>query len=553
MSKRADFAALSFAGISFCLFIFSMFFNKTYFDTIAYDNIFLYEGKQLAAILLLFAIGFLFLYLIRHTLSMQWCILLSFPCGICLWCFVSFLELLIGIPYGMVSTLLFLAGILAILFAFHKRSSGFTQGIPFDKSSALFIFSLFTGAALLISGGLVYSFVSYDSFFYFTNYGHTLAILGNFKDIAGNNSFTLTNISQFLPVLNAYTSFWGLDQCYQMQAMLTFTVAASFFYGLYCFVLKAQQAAFPLLFSGLTQQQRAALYAGIFTLLLISSTSFLTVSAWVLANMYCMAYIFFLCLAAFLMSHLHIAQKEMPILIGICFSALTLLRKDGIIFAAFFFVAFCTVELLPKRKLAFLFLPAAVTELLWLFYVRVVLDAKVAQATFSSIANNKNIFFVLCVIAGAYLYLFVGHPLLCKISAHFRYLTEYAVLFAGMFLLFLLSFFLKDANTIIDNVDFVIRNMFRYPSSWGISALFFGILLALSLVARPGLDYLHFLWSGYAFLNLISYCIVDSKWFWLNWDDSYNRVLLQIVPVFVLLMAVKILPLFQSGKPDHNS
>lgn len=553
MSKRANFAALSFAGISFCLFIFSMFFNKTYFDTIAYDNIFLYEGKQLAAILLLFAIGFLFLYLIRHTLSMQWCILFSFPCGICLWCFVSFLELLIGIPYGMISTLLFLAGILTILFFFHKRSSGFTQRIPFDKSSALFIFSLFTGAALLISGGLVYSFVSYDSFFYFTNYGHTLAILGNFKDIAGNNSFTLTNISQFLPVLNAYTSFWGLDQCYQMQAMLTFTVAASFFYGLYCFVLKAQQAASPLLFSGLTQLQRAALYAGIFTLLLISSTSFLTVSAWVLANMYCMAYIFFLCLAAFLMSHLHIAQKEMPILIGICFSALTLLRKDGIIFAAFFFVAFCTIELLPKRKLAFLFLPAAITELLWLFYVRVVLDAKVAQATFSSIANNKNIFFVLCVIAGAYLYLFIGHPLLYKISARFRYLTEYAVLFAGMFLLFLLSFFLKDANTIIDNVDFVIRNMFRYPSSWGISALFFGILLALSLVARPGLDYLHFLWSGYAFLNLISYCIVDSKWFWLNWDDSYNRVLLQIVPVFVFLMAVKILPLFQSGKPDHNS
>ena len=259
MSKRANFAALSFAGISFCIFIFSMFFNKTYFNTIAYDNIFLYEGKQFAAILLLFAIGFLFLYLTRHTLSMQWCILFSFPCGICLWCFVSFLELLIGIPYGMVSTLLFLAGILAILFFFHKRCSGLTQRIPFDKSSALFIFSLFTGAALLISGGLVYSFVSYDSFFYFTNYGHTLAILGNFKDIAGNNSFTLTNISQFLPVLNAYTSFWGLDQCYQMQAMLTFTVAASFFYGLYCFVLKAQQAASPLLFSRLTQQQRAAL------------------------------------------------------------------------------------------------------------------------------------------------------------------------------------------------------------------------------------------------------------------------------------------------------
>ena len=130
-----------------------------------------------------------------------------------------------------------------------------------------------------------------------------------------------------------------------------------------------------------------------------------------------------------------------------------------------------------------------------------------------------------------------------------------------MVLLFIASFFLKDANTIIDNVDFVIRNMFRYPSSWGISAFFFGIVLTLSLVKEFRLDYLHFLWSGYAFLNLISYCIVDSKWFWLNWDDSYNRVLLQIVPVFVFIMAIKLEPIIfaaqsllrLSDTQDHSS
>ena len=122
-----------------------------------------------------------------------------------------------------------------------------------------------------------------------------------------------------------------------------------------------------------------------------------------------------------------------------------------------------------------------------------------------------------------------------------------------MSLLFAASFVLKDANTIIDNVDFVIRNIFRYPSSWGISGLIFGILIVLSIVNRLELDYFQFVWIGYAFLNLISYCIVDSKWFWLNWDDSYNRVLLQIVPVFVFVMAVKILPLLQSCTQDHSS
>lgn len=140
MSKKANFAALSFAGISFCIFIFSMFFNKSYFDAIAYDNIFLYEGRQFAAILLLFAVGFLFLYLIRHTLSIQWCILFAFPCGICLWCFISFLELLIGIPYGMALTLLLLAGILAILFFFYRRSSALMQKTPLTRALP-FLFS----------------------------------------------------------------------------------------------------------------------------------------------------------------------------------------------------------------------------------------------------------------------------------------------------------------------------------------------------------------------------------------------------------------------------
>ncbi len=61
--------------------------------------------------------------------------------------------------------------------------------------------------------------------FYFVNYGHTLTILGNFRDIVGENSFTLTNISQFLPLVHSYMSFWGLDQAYQIQAFLTLNIS----------------------------------------------------------------------------------------------------------------------------------------------------------------------------------------------------------------------------------------------------------------------------------------------------------------------------------------
>lgn len=178
-----------------------------------------------------------------------------------------------------------------------------------------------------------------------------------------------------------------------------------------------------------------------------------------------------------------------------------------------------------------------------------------SQAVYTSIANNKNIFFIGLILAGSYAYLLFGHDLLKrieKLTPRLPFLTEYSMILAGMFVLLCYSFVLKK-DIIIDNMDFVIRNMFRYPSSWGISALFFGVLIVWSVTVRIRLDYMHFLWIGYAFLNFVSYCIVDSKAFWLNWDDSYNRVLQQIVPVFVLIMALKSLALLQSDTPDHSS
>lgn len=534
-TQKALSYSIVFVAVCVLLFIFSMFYNQDYFEALAYDNVFFYQVKQLLAIILLFFIGALFLYNTLKSLSVSWILCFSFPIGCCIWVFVSLILLLLGIPYTFGITIAGICGIFLLLWFLNRNR---------EKSNLLSLEAvpfllLFLGIACIVSSGFIYKFVSYDSYFYFTNYGHTLAIVNNFEDIVGENSFTLTNISQFLPLLNAYTSFWGLDQCFQVQAFLTANVAVCFFCGIRQYCSHSKKAA--------------TIFSSLFTVLLISSTSFVTVSSWVLANMYCMVYLFMAFLAFFLLSHLSGNKQDSLLLISFFLAALTQLRKDGIIFAAFLLICFCSAEVFSKKQLAFMFLPAVISEAIWLFYVRVVLNAQVAQATFSSIANNKNIFFVCCIIIGSYCYIYFAHDIFKWIERKIPVITEYLILLAGMSLLFVASFVLKDANTIIDNVDFVIRNIFRYPSSWGISGLIFGILIVLSIVNRLELDYFQFVWIGYAFLNLISYCIVDSKWFWLNWDDSYNRVLLQIVPVFVFVMAVKILPLLQSCTQDHSS
>lgn len=533
-----------FAVFSILFLIGSMFVNRGYFEALSYDNVFLYEGKQLLCIVVLFFIGAFFLSCCMQKLSGAWILCFSFPIGCCIWTFVSLILLLLGIPYTLWITSACIAAFLAAVLFLHRPAKENLKKNPIFSPEALPFLFCFFGIACIASSGFLYKFVSYDSYFYFTNYGHTLAEVNNFQDLVGANSFTLTNISQFLPLLNAYTSFWGLDQCFQIQAFLTADTAVCFAYALSLYAQQPEASCSP---------KYAWIYSGVFTLLLLSSTSFITVSSWVLANMYCMVYLFLAFLVSFLLCKLSENSTDCLVLISFFLTALTQLRKDGIIFAAFLLICFRSAELFSKKQSALLFLPAVISEALWLFYVRVILNAQVAQASYSSIANNKNIFFVCAVIAGTCCYLFFAHDVILQITKKIPALTEYMILLAGMSLLFLASFVLKDADTIIDNVDFVIRNMFRYPSSWGISGLIFGILIVLSVINRFELDYFQFIWCGYAFLNLISYCIVDSKWFWLNWDDSYNRVLLQIVPVFVFAMAVKILPLLRPCIPDHSS
>ncbi len=554
MHKKLTGLSILFASACCLFFLISMFFNNAYLEALTYDNAFSYQLRQLASILLLWGIGLCFLLLIQSALPMVWALLLAFPTGLCLWVLPGMLLLMLELPYTFSLTMALIAFFFLCLLLFRLRQksglSGRMQTALKRRSlslrASLPALLLLFGFAFLASSGFLYVFLSYDSYFYFTNYGNTLAIVKNFRDIVGENSFTLTNISQFLPLLNAYTAFWGLDQCFQIQAFLTLNIAACFFYALYRYVLETEKDPGRfLLFPAWSIQKKALLYAALLTLFLITSTSFLTISSWILANMYCMAYLF---LCMLLTERVLLpSQGEAPILAALYFAALTLLRKDGIIFVCFFLVCYMIKSEWKKRTLFFLFLPSVVLELSWLFYVRVILKAAVEQASFTSIANNANVAFVIAAICAACLYLFVFHPLFAEKLPF----PETLPLYAGLSVLLILLT-ARDWNQVVDNIDMTIRNMLLYPSSWGISALLFGVLLTVTLLHRPFWDTDTFLWLGYVILNFISYCAVGKK-LWVNWDDSYSRIVLQIVPVFVFICGKKLLSLLRSDTPDRNS
>lgn len=531
-----------FAAVCAVIFLISLSVNHDYFYKLAYDNLFCYQLKQLAALLVMWLLGGAFLLLIRTTLSDSMVILLSFPTGLCLWAFASFFLLMLGIPYTIPAVAVTLLAVYVLIFFLRRRISNdrlrtdSLRNLPAVSPRNFSILAIFLGVMLLCSTGILYVFLSYDSYFYFINYGNALTILKSFADIVGSNSFTLTNIGQFLPLVNSYASFWGLDQSFQIQAFLTFNLLACFFYGILCLFRKNLSAKKALFFSALL------------TLFLASSTCFIILSSWVLANMYCMVYLFLIVFV------IELDSPETDILVSMFLTALALLRKDGIIFAAFVCVWIALRNIRSKKTQLLVFLPAAIVELWWLFYVRIVLNASVGQAVYSSVTNNKNIFLVVAAIVGTCVYILLVHPVLDRFFQSRLSFSqgETLLLYLGMIIMIgLLT--LRDWNFIVDNVDMTIRNMLLFPSIWGISAVMYAMLIVITMLKKPFWDADTFLWLGYIILNFISYSMVDSKWFWVNWDDSYMRVFLQIVPVIIFICGKKLSALLQSYTPDHNS
>ena len=85
MNKKALLSGGIFAFFGCLLFLGSMAVNRTYFERLAYDSVFSYQFRQLLAVIVLYGLGFLFLLLIRDTLSPGWTALFAFPAGIFLW------------------------------------------------------------------------------------------------------------------------------------------------------------------------------------------------------------------------------------------------------------------------------------------------------------------------------------------------------------------------------------------------------------------------------------------------------------------------------------
>lgn len=547
-----------FCAFSVLFLVISMFVNRGYFYHLTRSSVVWYQTKQVLALFLLFVIGYVFLKVIQHHLSELWVCLLAFPTSVCLWCFCSEFLLLADFTYRFWRVCFLIgAGTLAC-YLFRRIRHIPLQPVPLsadqahaDSDSAANgrstaygnlaaygrIAAIVVGVCCLVSTGWTYVLLNYDSYFYFSDYGKALTLMMSYKDIVSDNSFVLTNIGQFLPLVSSYMTYWGLDSGAPVLGFFTVNFFAAFAVAVYEQVRVRFSA------------KRAACYAGFSLILLASCSFFFLYTHWILSNTYILFYLFFLFYLG--KEQWNTPSVDRALLIGLYALAVTMLRKDGLIIICLVFICYSVRKLYPSWILALLFLPSAAYQLFYIYWLRHIIYARTTLALGTSLLSDNFMKLLLLGVAGTLVYLLLLHFLAERILK--RYLPHAMTLF----LIAALCYFMTESLTrSIDFVDAWLRNF----GGFGLGFCILQILLLVTLVllvqhlpaaasdkrngrTHPRYGYTWFFVLGNVFVTLIIYRQKGNLE--VGIDNSGLRSLYQIIPVFYYAAMTTIAPLFE--------
>lgn len=580
-----------FCAVSALVLAVSMALNRGYFHRLAYGSVVWYQVKQALALFALFAVGYLFLKVIQHHLPELWVCLLAFPTAVCLWCFCSEFLLLADFTYRFWRVCFLIgAGTLAcylfrrarhiplqpVAFSFfqtaladkiisadegastgnrdsadHNISAKGRCSASLSQISARAqlltlsrIFAVSFGVCCLVSTGWMYVIFNYDSYYYFSDYGKALTLMMSYKDIVSDNSFVLTNVGQFLPLVTSYMTYFGLDSGAPVLGFFIINLYAAFAAAVY------EQIR------GRFHAKRAACYAGCSLLLLAGCTVFFMYTHWVLSNTYILFYLFFLFYLG--KESWKAPSVDRALLICLYGLAITMLRKEGLIVVCFVFICYSARRLYSSWILALLFLPSAAYQLFYIYWLRHIIYARTTLAFGTSLLSDNFMKLILLGILATFCYLLFLHVIAERLLK--RYLTHAMTLFLIVALCY---FMLEDLTRSIDFVDAWLRNF----GGTGFGFCMLQILLLLTLVlltrtlhgtnagsgsfTRPHYGYTWFFVLGNVLITLIIYRQKGNLE--VGIDNSGLRSLYQIIPVFYYAAMTDIAPLFEKPLTKKRS
>lgn len=467
-----------------------------------------YQIKQIITIVIMFAVGWIAVYSFTDGLNDIWTGLLAFPVGAALWSTLSYLVLLLNIPYTAFIMFLAVFIFMGATAFIHRKKIRMIDG---GKITRQFLYAV--GAAEIGTTGLLFTTMSSDSYHFVMQFGEMIAKLGRY-DADANGEFLLST-GQSVALLSSLAVFCGFETIYGIHHMLMIS-----FMGLFCYSLYEN-------LKDHIEKKWAAILAVLFGILLLVTQAVSFLMGWVISSAYFMVYLY---VFVYLVYKQYIKKGEvlnLKLLFLLITSMIVLTRGEGGMLICLVIICMTRLKIDNKDLLCYFTLPCAVIQLS--YYIKLVFDLKIYESDFLSPSTMLGISGII-ILTNLYI-LIIRNRYFMKLQQHLygMIIGAFCVILGGLLLVF--------PERLIENFQVTIHNLGN--EYWSYLPWILCMFLILEIKAGVKLDFLHIVWIG---LMLFNFAISGVRFIGLRVGigDSFNRILIALVPIIVLSFAVNL-------------
>lgn len=490
---------------------------------------------QVLVIIALFFIGFIFTTLLCGDSDFILRAVIAFPAGLSIYSLAALIILIAGIRFNLLSVgifvLLVLAG--AVVFAILKKNKSFTDA---SIKQYLLLVVFVSVIAIISVSGLIPVSISNDSIYYYSLYPQTIVIDGAY-DLSYD--VFLTDVGQSIAMINTLPFLFGFKETFGILIAMLFSFSAFFVYIWYErlteILTKPRMISNGGVAGYIAANTNKCIKIGtiLVAVFLISTTPYLCMGQWVLANAYFMEFLFMIFGITYYVQKTGI--KSLCIVVVMFVMMLSMMRMEGGLFAGILILCLSMYEIKNSELLEFYLIPSLI--LIVPYYIVLYLKFKVDPLySFLDIKNALLQVGFLFVI-GLYL-AFFRNRIFIKFQGKNLSYTLIALLCVGN-----AALLLYDHDKYITNAMAFLKNIVL-GNAWGYFG-FFVIVILLLLPHKKDLSVNGSFCISYVLLCL-AVLFARNGALRVGSGDSGNRVLLQIVPFVIYTLFEEMLLVFVS-------
>lgn len=462
-----------------------------------------YRLYQIVATVIMYTVGFFVVFPLCDEIGGEWSYLLALPIGNALWGTLSSFVLFVNIPYNKSVMCLLAAFIILSLFLKFRRRY---KKIEWRKVFTCNIIVI--SIAFMASSGLFAIFTSSDSYYFVMQYGELIAKHGKLSSDIVGTYMTWTGITPALT--SAYATMWGFENIYAIHYLMIFSMYGFIILAVYKEAIEHCGKKKAIVLSVMA----------IVTVGIVPGLSYL--SMWIIGNAYFMVYIVFLVLLPIVAKE-NLGYKTLT-LMALMMIWLALCRQETGLVVCFIIICFSALGL-QRKQMLFLYLPVFIFQLL--FFTKIIYEylqgarqADERLLTFAIMLIILMAFILTACYIGVY-----NWKILYYIRKHVTFFGLATLLIACIILGVL------DIDKFTNNLDSVVHNMADWY--WKYIPLTVFLLEILKTYFKCRNKYYDLVIWGFVLCNF-AICMGRPQYLRLGIGDSYNRICMSIVPLYIV-------------------